>query len=187
MALELRPEDLHKYLIYEPETGRFFWKKRSPEFFNSDSGRPADQTCRQWNSRYAGKETFLSGPHGYRGSSINGEWCSAHRVAWAMTYGEWPDGEVDHIDHDPSNNRIENLRLTSRTGNMRNQKKHSTNTSGFRGVHYYEDRKNRWRARITVGGRQMSLGHFATKDEAIAARLDAERKYGFHKNHGAVA
>ena len=68
----------------------------------------------------------------------------AHRLIWLMRFGEWPEGEIDHIDGDRSNNRLENLRCVSKSGNMRNQKRNSRNTSGFPGV-VWDKSRSKWR------------------------------------------
>lgn len=63
-----------------------------------------------------------------------------HRLAWLYTYGCWPDN-IDHINGNRSDNRIENIRSVSAHENTKNQKIRSDNTSGFTGVSYY---KGRW-------------------------------------------
>jgi hypothetical protein len=100
-----------------------------------------------------------------------------------MAHGAWPEGEVDHIDHDKSNNRISNLRVTTRTGNGRNASLFRTNTSGASGVEWYKMRQ-RWRAYISVNNRRVHLGYFDAFDEAVAARKTAEINLGYHPNHG---
>lgn len=61
---------------------------------------------------------------------------AVHRIVWALHYNLSTDSVVDHIDGDPWNNRIENLRAVDMKTNSRNMKKRSTNTSGVTGVHF---------------------------------------------------
>ena len=93
-----------------------------------------------------------------------------------MFYGFWPPQDVDHINGDRADNRISNLRLATRSENLRNKRKFPTNTSGYVGVYCYWQRGN-WNARISVNGRNINLGYFATKEDAAQARAEAERKY----------
>lgn len=92
--------------------------------------------------------------------------------------GEQPD-DIDHIDGDGLNNKWSNLRSVSHNLNGKNQKMHTTNTSGVSGVYYRKD-SGRWRAKIMVDNKQINLGTFKNKDDAIAARKEAEIKHNFY-------
>jgi hypothetical protein len=124
-----------------------------------------------------------TGPGHYRRGSIDGVQIMAHRVVWALHFGEWPAGIIDHIDGDPTNNRVENLRVTEHTLNLRNAHMPSTNTSGRVGVYWRKD-MGMWWARIGVGGKMKNLGHFDSFDAAVAVRKAAERQYGYTERHG---
>jgi hypothetical protein len=76
---------------------------------------------------------------------------------------------VDHIDNNPLNNNLINLRWATNTENSRNSKKPITNTSGVKGVHFHKQ-KNKWSAQIYIGGKQIHLGYFETIEEASLAR-----------------
>ena len=91
--------------------------------------------------------------------------------------------QVDHIDHDRLNNRIENLRLVTNSINGKNTKMHKNNTTGVTGVTFDKNR-NKYKAQIVVNHKLDNLGRFNTFEEAVQARLQAEIKYGFHRNHG---
>lgn len=91
-----------------------------------------------------------------------------HRVIWAMHYGEWPTGSVDHINRDVADNRIENLRMATASENSRNRKLHSTNTSGYKGV-VWVARVKKWRSQIIIHGVYKHLGYFSEKQDAIDA------------------
>lgn len=176
------PELLRKLLIYCPETGDFIWRARTPDMFVCTKQSP-ETLCASWNTRFAGKRAGRLNQHGYREIGIAQKLWQAHRIAWAMNHDEWPAEEIDHIDHDRSNNRLRNLRLVSRQENRRNQSKARKNSSGFNGVSYSK-RAKAWRAYVTFETRQIHLGFFPTKDLAIAARKAANATYGFHSNHG---
>jgi len=167
------PAYLRQRLRYEPETGKLFWREW-----------PAHGP--RWNGKCAGKEAFTSlDTGGYRHGHIDRKMVRAHRVAWAIYYGEWPAGEVDHSNHIRADNRLVNLRVVNATGNQQNQSIYRNNTSGIVGVCWRKGRASgAWRAYIQGDGRRINLGHFADFDEAVAARKAAEAKYGFHENHG---
>jgi hypothetical protein len=103
---------------------------------------------------------------------IDGVKIYAHRVAWAMYFGEWPANFIDHIDGDGMNNAILNLREATRAQNMANMKRPATNSSGFKGVHFHRQ-SNKWRARIRDNGVHRSLGLFDAPEQAHAAYMDA--------------
>lgn len=107
----------------------------------------------------------------------------AHRIVWKIHYGNIPEGmDVDHINHERDDNRIENLRLVTRQDNLRNKGVVSSNT-GVMGV-YWNKKTNRYTANITINKKTKHLGTFMTLDAAAKARKEAERLYGFHENHG---
>ncbi len=176
-------ETVRQLLDYNPDTGELFYKERSVEMF-SDSGQlTADHIKKVWNARYAGKQAFLTKLQNryYRGNLVTGMFL-AHRVIWALVYGEWPD-EVDHKDHNGFNNKLDNLRSVSHETNGKNHRLNRINTSGACGVHWDACLK-KWKAQIGFRGTQTHLGLFDNKEEAIAVRKAAEIKYGFHPNHG---
>lgn len=98
-----------------------------------------------------------------------------HRIIYFMHHG-YTDLFIDHRDRNPNNNRIENLRAATKGQNEQNTEKRTTNTSGFKGVSFYPN-KNKWRATITVNGRQKSLGYHQNPEAAFAAYKEAAVKY----------
>ena len=113
----------------------------------------------------------------YRNIHTKGKMIRQHRAAWALYYGEWPNGQIDHIDHDGQNNRISNLRVVDAIGNQRNQQLRETSQSGVIGVTWRKDKK-KWKAQIRVpGGRQVFLGYHLTIEEAALARKTGEETY----------
>lgn len=179
------PETLRKLLRYEPETGRLYWLERDGSCF-SDGFRTAKHQAALFNSTLAGKEAFSTlHQEGYLRGRVLNKTQAAHRVAWAIYYGTWPVGEIDHINGNPSDNRIENLREVCHQENGRNQKLPVNNSSGVMGV-YYNKQTRKWIACISNGGARRHLGSFSEFDEAVAVRKRAERAYGYHENHGRV-
>ena len=120
---------------------------------------------------------------GYKRFSIDGKHYRVHRIVWLYHYGEFPDGQIDHINHDRTDNRIENLEMKSNLANARNQRVRKNNTSGALGVTWFK-RDKKWRAAIQVLSKNIHLGYFETIEEAISMRLTANDHYGFHPNHG---
>lgn len=165
------------------ETGKLFWRKRTPDMF-SDGVHSAQHECKRWNSRYSGAEalTHLSS-EGYRIGAVLGKSIKAHRVLWLLSSGEWPNEDIDHINGDRSDNRLVNLRVVSRSENSKNQRIRSDNRSGVTGVSL-RIRDGKWIARIHVDGKEKLIGKFDDLHNAIEARKSAERAYGYHPNHG---
>ena len=169
---------LRDLVAYDPKSGELLWKPREPGYFT----RARD--CAGWNTKYAGKPAFNTlWPSGYRAGHIFKNMYLAHRVAWAVHYGVWPDAQIDHIDGDRSNNRIDNLRVVSPEDNQKNVKQRADNTSGVKGVDFIRG-SNLWRARIVHEGRRVDIGRFNTFEDAVVARRRAERDCGYHPNHG---
>ena len=179
------PIILRQLLNYDPDTGNLFWRERGREFFNepTDPRRTSKDVCSMWNTRYAGKQAFTSKTgHGCLSGSILGVPTTAHRVIWAIVHGQWPTGVIDHINGDPTDNRLVNLRQVSHKINGRNARLRSDNPSGFPGIKMTQS--GRWQAVITVDGIRQHLGTFPTLEGAIDARRAHEARNGFHPNHG---
>lgn len=85
---------------------------------------------------------------------------------------------VDHIDGDPLNNQRNNLRLCSQAENQRNCKKHKDNKSGFKGVHYANDRSlKKWVSQISFNKKVIVLGRFNNPEDAARAYDIGAKKY----------
>lgn len=149
--------DPRDFLTYDPNTGDFFWKVRS--------GRMTP------GSR-AGKTTRL----GYRMLLVKGKHHQAHRAAWLFHYGEWPDGQIDHINRDPGDNRIDNLRVVTGSENCRN--KHHPSSSGYRGVTFHK-KTQKWQASACLPHEKPRyLGLFETPEEASEAYTEFMGRHG---------
>ena len=158
---EVTIKGIRAELGYDPLTGHFWWKCGKP-------GR------RKGLIMKAKRHCYLQITYNYKVYR-------AHRLAFLLMGENLPDN-IDHINGDPSDNRWCNLRPCSHQENLRNTKKRSDNTSGYKGVCWHSQMK-KWRAYIVVNGGQKSLGLFDTKEEAsLAYRTAAEKFYGgFHR------
>lgn len=162
----ISPAILRQLLCYDPETGKLFWKERPVEMF-ADGGHSAAHSCAKWNAKHAGSEAFTCEAGGRMEGRIFRRRYFAHRVIWAIVHGRWPE-EVDHRDHDATNNKLTNLRECSHQQNMRNQSAAHNSTSSYVGVSW--DRcRNKWAAGITHMGKRRGLGRFATEEAAARA------------------
>lgn len=151
-------------LSYNSETGRFTWIKKP---------------CRRIR---CGDVAMNKSPTGYVRIGIDGKRYLAHRLAWLYVYGEWPSGDIDHINGDTSDNRIANLRDCTRSQNLLNQGKHKNNKSGNKGV-FYDSRRNKWVAKSQINRRQAYLGSFESKAAAsLAYARFATEKHGQFMN-----
>ncbi len=146
-------DTLKSLLTYNAETGWFRWNRRR-------------------GSRGAGKLAGSPDKKGYINISLSRKLYKAHRLAWLYVYGEWPNGEIDHINWVKNDNRICNLRAVTRGENMQNTQRADKGVSLKGKV---------WRARITINKRQIFLGYFPDRDSALAARKAAETLYHSHR------
>ena len=165
---ELTPERLKSLLSYNPETGEFTWLVGGG---------------RRRVGEIAGYLAYVGNGKIYVTIGIDGKRYYAHRLAWLYTFDAWPENQLDHIDQDSTNNRLINLRDVTHSENCKNQKIPKNNKSGVMGVIFRND-VQKWGAYIWVNRKTIHLGEFELKDDAIAARKNAEVKYNFHPNHG---
>ena len=177
-------DELRRLLTYDPDAGVLRWIARTPDMFAGATEQARRKTCACWNGRYADKPAMIGiDAYGYHHGPVKGRYLKAHRVAWALHYGEWPSQKCSHRNSDHRDNRIANLRdVDHRTCHL-NAKLSKRNTSGIAGVSWNR-RTRRWRASIKRDGKTRYLGTFPTLDEAAAARKAAEVEMGYHPNHG---
>ena len=120
----------------------------------------------------AGSIAGTKDSYGYFQFAVDGKLYLAHRVAWLMVHGEWPECEIDHINHDRSDNRIENLRLATRRANMHNLKSaRSDSKTGLPGI---SKKPQGYVARIQNAGKRVYLGCFSAIEDAQAAYAAAK-------------
>lgn len=154
---------LHHLLTYDPDTG----------VITNRVNRPP--------SAKAGDEAGCPRHDGYRQIKIDGNLWLSHRIAWIMTFGQWPTDDIDHINGIKDDNRIINLRLATTSENMSNRGMQANNTSGHKGV-YWHKKDSKWTAQIRVNGRNKYLGQFTDPEDAAAAYKKAAPEY-----HGTFA
>lgn len=156
--------------------GKLYWLARERDMF------PDLRSFKTWNARFAGQQAFTaSHSEGYRTGRVFGRNYFAHRIIWEMHFGDCSGHEIDHVNGNRADNRLENLRLVTRGENRKNIKRQTNNKSGAVGVYR---RGTRWGASIQQDKRLHSLGTFDTFDQAAAARKQAEARLNFHHNHG---
>lgn len=147
---------LHEALNYNPETGLFTWaQKRLGVRFGQEAGTIS---------------------RGYRMICLDRVDYMAHRLAWLHCYGVWPDGDVDHINQITLDNRLCNLRDLPHRHNLENQTAvHANRKAGTMLGATWDASRQKWRAVISLNGKQKHLGRFETEAAAFAAYVDAKR------------
>lgn len=143
-------------LDYDSATGMFTWRE-------TGKGRRLDLIAGSLDR------------HGYSQIRIGKKIYFAHRLAWLWCHGEMPAEVVDHIDGNPCNNAITNLRSVSRRVNQENQRTapSSNKSTGLLGVSLHASGK--YVAKIQSNRRQIYLGVFATPQAAHARYVEAKR------------
>lgn len=114
--------------------------------------------------------------YGYITVKADGRCYKAHRVAWLMENGAWPDKMLDHIDGNRGNNRMSNLREVSAAQNQYNRKVMYYALSGLKGASYNK-RDRKWQATIRINGKSTNLGYFDTPEAAHLAYSEAASKH----------
>ncbi|MEO4015523.1 HNH endonuclease [Pseudomonas rossensis] len=154
---------LKELLHYDPESGVFTWKV----------GRSRTR---------AGSIVATKDRKGYLKVMIDKKTHYLARLAFLYMDGQEPAVFVDHINGVRADNRWRNLREASVIENARNQRLHSTNTSGLPGVTW--DKRGQWRAYAGLKSKYIFIGRFDVLLDAAAARKSFERRYCYHSNHG---
>jgi hypothetical protein len=168
-------EQAAELLRYNPETGKLYWLPRPVEAFRNAGAATT------FNRHHANQEAFIHvGSDGYMRGRVWYRAYLAHRVAWLLHYGEWPD-VIDHLNGERADNRIANLRSVTAAGNSLNLAVRSDSRSGVAGV-TWASFHGKWCAYIRKGGRRTILGHFDTIEGAAEARRAAEVALGFTEN-----
>ena len=160
----LTQQRLTELFEYDPHAGQFIRK--------TSSGT-------RWR---AGQIAGTFDKNKYRQIKIDGKVYKEHRLVWLYVYGVWPDGEIDHIDRNPNNNKLSNLRTVSRKENAENIAVHKDNVSKFKGV-TFDKRKSVWFARIMHNKVAYHLGTYKSPEEASLAYIKAAKR--FHRYNAA--
>ena len=151
---------LKETLSYDEETGLFTRLKRT-----SNCIKVNEIACK------------LNKFNNYRKISFEGKSYQAHRLVWFYVYGEWPKGQIDHINRNKSDNRLINLRDCTRSENKQNSGLYKSNKTGFKGVF---DKGNTYEAGIRVNGKRIYLGRFKKAKDAYQAYVCAAQKFHTH-------
>lgn len=128
-------EYFHSLFTYDPETGFLYWKKRDP----------ISKSNNIFNSLYCGKKVGYvkkskRSKTSYIATYLDKRYESAHRIIFAMHHGYMPE-QVDHIDHNGMNNKIDNLRASNNRDNCKNLPMSKANKSGYVGVNWHKAAK----------------------------------------------
>lgn len=161
--------ELDALLKYDPLTGKLTWKtnKHSKSIVpNMEAG------C-------------INKTSGYRTITIFGLSYAAHHVAWFLYHKVWSDKQLDHINQVRSDNRIVNLREVTVAENARNRSRKLNTTTGEHGI-WYDQRRYKYVAEITMDGKRVYQKRFDDIDVAVAAREAKLKELGFHDNHGSI-
>jgi len=164
---ELTPELARLYLKYDRDTGYLIWIR-----------------CSGVRGKVGSRAGNIVKNRGNRIVQLLGEVYLEHRLIWFIETGKWPVGDIDHIDHNESNNSWKNLREVCRLTNNMNTSFKSNNTTGYIGVHR-DSRCPGYIAEIKVGKIRKSK-KFKTVQEAAHQRTIWEKELGFHENHGII-
>ena len=167
---------MREYFNYDAKTGLLYW---------AVSTGPRGKIGAQ--AGYKRKD-------GYIGIKLNRRLYLAHRLAWFLSYDKWPENEIDHINGDRTDNRLENLRDVPKSLNQRNAKRRWDNTSGKVGVRKVTHKKTNywiatWFDNNKIGQKWFNinkLGEEAALLSAIEYRNQKQRELGgFTERHGA--
>lgn len=152
-------DQLKELISYDPQTGICI-RINVPKYQPYLTGKPAGS--RRKDNRLVMK--------------VNNKSKFMSHWIWLYMTGELPPKNmvIDHLDRDPSNDRWNNLRLATPQENMRNLSIGKSNKSGIPGVYFS---KNKWTAQISLDEKQIYLGSYDTKENAIQARKTAELQY----------
>ena len=147
---DITQEELRQAFDYNEEAGDLCWKYR-----------PA-------NNVKIGVPVRAKNTDGYYQVGFKRKVYTVHRIIWMLVYGEWPDAEIDHANCDKNDNRLENLRLSTKGQNQSNSHKRDGLTSFYKGV-CWNARSKKWRAQVTHENKVMYLGEFLKQEDAYDA------------------
>lgn len=143
--------------IFEYKDGELYWKTHTGNRYKTN--------------KIAG---YLH-PSGYKYTGVLGKRYKNHRIIWMMHYGFLPK-EIDHIDRNKQNNRIENLRESNRVLNMQNVDMRKNNSSGFKNVYWHKGNKQ-WQVKMNIDKKTKLFGYFDNLELAGLVAEEARNKH----------
>jgi hypothetical protein len=166
------PERLQDFvrsiLDYDPETGVFHWRERTPDMFK-DSRCSAKGGCARWNAQFAGKVAGILDTNGYRKIRVDNRHLGGeHVIAWLWVHGEYLPGGIDHINRVRDDNRLVNLRKATKSQQQVNRTP-KANKAGALGV-YFEPSRKTWKVSVRNNGKLVWGGRHKSFEAAVAAR-----------------
>lgn len=153
----LTPERIREVLHYDADTGELIWR--------------VTKSAKAPRGSVAGS----AGSKGHIYVQIDHMMYAAHQIVFLLHHGYLPV-EIDHIDKDKTNNRIENLRARTSSQNKGNIGLLRNNRSGYKGVSL-NSRSGKWHAQIKIHGKQTYLGRFDTPEGAALRYNEAARDH----------
>lgn len=164
-TISLEIKEIADRLTYDPDTGLLRWRMDIGRKIKS--GSVAGHVGKPRNNRTLDYPVISI--------RLNYKSYLAHRLAWALFYGEWPPSILDHKNGNPSDNRIENLRIATHSENMRNKKTPSHNKSGYKGVSFCKC-TGKWVARIRDSeNKYWNLGRYECPKVAYEKYCEASK------------
>jgi len=157
---DITQNELRKLFYYDKKMGNLIWR------LSLNRGVKPGNIAGSMN-----KKT------GYLRITIRGKGYMAHRLVWLWHYGSWPKDQIDHINRNKAENKIENLRDVDTSTNHFNIDLRKNNKSGVTGVHWYQITK-KWCAMIKINNKGKNLGYFGNIFDAACARKSAENNLG---------
>lgn len=148
-------KQIRNNLKYDPISGNIYWKRSYPNIRKNNVAGCINKHRNAIVIRLNDKLYF------------------AHRIAWFLYYGKFPKDQLDHINHDGTDNRISNLREATTKQNHQNRK----NAKGY----YFDKGHQKWRAEIKINYKRIYIGLYNTEEEAKQARKEYEEKIGWNK------
>lgn len=142
-------EEIDKHFTYDKETGLLYWKL------------PRANRVKQ------GQVAGTKQKNGYYAVCFKSKRYYIHRIAWLLSYGSLPEGDTDHINRDPSDNRLGNLRCVTHQENLWN-----TDRKGY----FYSEKRNRFIVDIRTSTGKKRIGYFKTEEEAKQAYATAKKE-----------
>jgi hypothetical protein len=172
--MAVNPKRVKELFNYDKKDGKLTWKKRECGWFKDV------RSCKIFNSKFPGKTTGCDDGKGYLQVRMLGKLYFVHRLVWAWHHGEWPPAgyDIDHIDKNTLNNKIENLRIATRSQNNVNTHKSKVKNK-VKGYTRVENKNGTviYIAQSSWKGKHYHLGVFRTKEEAISAYTSFAKKH----------